>query len=696
MPDVSTRPPRASLATVAALASAAAALLLSGAAAVAGEGMWPFDAPPLAQVQERLGVTLAPEWLEQLQQAAVHLGASAAFVSRQGLLLTNHHVAMDCLQQLSTPQRDLVGPGYLARNERGELRCPGATARVLVSSDDVSAVVAAALAGESGEAQINTRRKATLAEIERSCRQASALHCEVVSLYQGALYHLYRYREWTDLRLVFAPEYQAGAYGGDPDNFVYPRFALDFALLRVYDEQGKPVQPRHALRLARQPVAEGDPVFLAGHPGRSDRLHTLAQLRTLRDTLMPLRLASARTQRADLLRYSARSPEAARQALDRLADTENWLKAMEGEAAALQDAALFARKSEAETALRAAYLQRGLSGDPWAEVEAASAGQAGRAKELWAVGYGHRTLFDVAGKLVELAHERGLPDADRLEEYRDSRLATLERQLAAPRPGYPAFEAMVLASLLQEARTLLGGQHPYVQAALGDAPPEAAAQRLIDGSRLADPAERQALLSGGVAAVQASTDPLIVLARKVYPLRRELARWREEQVDTRIRSALDRIGQARFLIHGRSVAPDATGTLRLSYGRALGYSSHGIATPWKTTFGGLLARADSFDHHAPFDLSARTRQARDRLDPRQPLNFVATVDGIGGNSGSPVVNARGEWVGVFFDNNLEGLGGRFAYTDQSARGVIVHAGAIVHALEKIYDAPALARELQGR
>jgi hypothetical protein len=676
-------------------ALAAAAGFLWSTAALAGEGMWPFDAPPLAQVRERLGVTLTPDWLQRLQHSTVHLGASASFVSQRGLLLTNHHVVMGCLNELSTAQRDLVGPGYLARNERAELRCPGATARVLVSSDDVSAVVAAALTGESGEAQVNARRKATLAEIERSCRQASRLHCEVVPLYQGALHHLYRYQEWTDVRLVFAPEYQAGAYGGDPDNFVYPRFALDFALLRVY-EQGRPVQPRHALKLATQPVAEGDPVFLAGHPGRTDRLHTLAQLRTLRDTLLPLRLASAGAQRADLLRYSARSAEAARQALDRLSGTENWLKAMEGETAALQDAKLFARRTEEETALRAAHAERGLAGDPWADVEAATAAEADRAKELWAVGYGYHTQFELAGKLVELVHERGLPDAERLEGYRDSALAALERRLLAERPVYPAFEAMVLAGLLQEARQLLGDAHPYVQAALEGDSPEVAAQRLIGGSRVAEVAQRQALLDGGLAAVQASTDALIVLARTVYTLRRELARWREEQVDTPIRNGLDRIGQARFQIHGRSLAPDATGTLRLSFGKALGYTSQGIAMPWKTTFGGLLARADSFDHHAPFDLSARTRQARDRLDPRQALNFVTTLDGTGGNSGSPVVNTRGEWVGVYFDTNLEGLGGRFAYSDERARGVVLHAGAILHALERIYRASGLVRELQGR
>lgn len=680
------------------LASTALATILA-AAAHADEGMWTFDNPPTELVRQRYGVTLDAGMLRHLQSSAVHFGASAAFVSGHGLLLTNHHVAMDCIDQLSSARRDIAGQGFLARRPAEELRCPDGLARVLVSTEDVTAAVQQAMAGAGSDEQRNALRKAAIATLESACakpgtKSAPTERCEVVSLYSGSLFHRYRFKEWDDVRLVFAPEYQAGFYGGDPDNFVYPRFALDFALLRVY-QNGQPLRSPAHLKLARRPLADGEAVFVAGHPGKTERLQTLAQLKATRDVQLPLQLASAQAQQALLKAYSARSPEAARQALDKVFGTENWLKSMRGQFAALSDPALMAKKEAEEAEFRQAHAARGLKGDPWGQVEAATARQVARARELWAVDYGYHTLFATAGRLVELAHERRLPEDQRLADYREAALPALERELKAETPFYKDLEIARSSGYWKEAQGLLGDQHPFVRATLGGRTPDAAAAHWLRGTRVDDAAFRATLLAGGAAAVEASTDPLIQLARAVAPLKRELAKYREERVDTPIQQAAEQLGQARFALHGRQLPPDATGTLRLSYGKVAGYVAHGQATPWKTTFGGLFARADAFDGKPPFDLPARIARARQAIDPRVPLNLATTNDIVGGNSGSPLVNARGEWVGVIFDNNLEALGGRFVYTDTEARAVAVHADAILHVLDKAYGAPHLVRELRG-
>ncbi len=704
------------------IVTSAALVLASWSPAWADEGMWTLDSPPLERIRQRYGVELTPQWLDHLRQSAVNFEASGSFVSARGLMLTNHHVASSCIDKLSSPGRDLTRHGHLARTSAEELRCPGGTARVLMAIEDVSSTVQKAAAAGATDEQKNARRKAAIAELEAKCRTGSGLTCQVVSLYSGSLYHLYRFKEWDDVRLVFAPEAQAANFGGDADNFVYPRFALDFALMRVY-EDGKPVQSTQHLALARQPLAEGDPVFVVGHPGRTFRLRTLAQLKSHRDIALPLQLASAKAQQDLLHAYSARSPEAARQAQDVLFGVENWLKGTRGAHAALSTPAVMERKSAEEAEFRAGYARLGLEGDPWAQVEAAVDRYNARAKDLWAVGYGRHTLFEQAGRLVELSHERLLPEAQRLRAYRDAEIPDIERGLKADVPLYKDLEIARLAGQFDEAQRLLGAGHPFVQAVLGGATPpqpapgrpkaaetrlaggtgtpgpgadsDAAAEALVRGSRLDQARERSALLAGGVAAIEASDDPLIRLARAVYPMRRELAKFEEEQIETPIEQAALRLGQARFAIHGKAVPPDATATLRLAYGRVAGYESHGIRMPWKTTFGGLYARADGFDNKPPFDLAPKVQQARARVDSRLPLNFVATVDITGGNSGSPVVNQRGEWVGLIFDGNLDSLGGRYAYTDTQARAVAVDARAILHALDHIYGAGRLAQELRA-
>ncbi len=681
--------------------STRAAMLFTGLAlcslpAWADEGMWTFDHAPLAAIQQRHGVSVAPEMLARLQAASVHVGASASFVSPQGLLLTNHHVVEGCVARLSSAQKDLAASGFVAQRAADELRCPGFVARVLQRTEDVSARVTAAAATGADDTARNAARKSEIARIEKGCSdEAQGLRCEVVPLYSGARYALHHYRQWDDVRLAWAPEADAGFFGGDPDNFVYPRFALDAALMRVYEKNGQPHQPAEHLRLAATMPREGELLFVSGHPGQTERLRTVAQLVSARDVGLPLDLAAARAEIAALHAFSATSPEAARQAQSTLFGTENWFKATQGEHQALQDPALLAGKRQAEQALRDAYRQRGLPGDPWADVAQANALNDKLQPQLWGLSFGYRTVYAAAIDLVALPHERGLPEGQRLAAYSDAALPQFERRLLAEAPFYPALETVRLASTLQRSLDLLGPNHPYVQLALAGRTPQQAAQALVAGTRLGERAERERLLQGGAAAVAASADPLVVLARAAWPLRRALKLQAETEVDTPIQRAAERIDQARYTLYGHSVPPDATNTLRLSFGPAQGYVSNGITHPWKTTWGGWWDRADSFDQREPFKLAARIDRARGQVDPRTPLDFVLTADIIGGNSGSPVVNARGELVGLIFDGNLESLGGNYAYQDHTARAVAVHAEAIMAALEKVYGATALAKEMRG-
>jgi hypothetical protein len=674
---------------------AAASALACCASTHADEGMWTFDNPPLAQIQKAYGLQLTPQWLHALQLAAVNFGgASGSFVSSRGLVLTNHHVARGCVTRLSTPERDLDTHGFQAASPEQELRCPGTVLKTLMSSEDVTAQVQAATAAAKNDAERAALRKQVLGKLESECEKSTGLRCQMVGLYGGAQTHLYRYQEWDDVRLVFAPEQQAANFGGDDDNFTYPRFALDFALVRVYRD-GKPATPPGVLKLASQSLKAGDPVFVAGHPGSTDRLQSVAQLMYARDVSLPERLELARANREMLNHYAKRSPEAARQAAGGIAGVENWLKAMVGEYKTLKEPEVLDDKLRAEQALRKAWSQRGATGqDPWLQAEHAIAQLRARHAEVSEVGFG-RGLLGTAGTLVQLAQERSLPEAQRLPGFREAALPQIERRLKARFPVYPELAVAQLQLQLVLAQERLGAQHAFVKALLQGDSPAAAAQRLVAGTQLADPAVRMKLLAGGLPALKASTDPMVQAALAVAPMVREMEQFEEVQVATPLQEAAEQIARIRFEVLGTSVYPDATGTLRLSWGKVAGYQADGKTHPWKTTFGGLYARADAFDGQAPFDLAPKVAAARGKIDPRWPLDLVSTDDIIGGNSGSPLVNAQGELVGLIFDGNIESLAGRYVYRGTLDRAVSVDANAVVHALESIYDAKGLADEIRG-
>ncbi|MBI5594946.1 MAG: S46 family peptidase [Elusimicrobia bacterium] len=659
------------------------------------EGMWTFEAPPLARLRREFGWAPDRPWLERLRRASVRFndGGSGAFVSGQGLVLTNHHVAMGQLQKLSTAGRDCVKDGFFARSRGQERRCPDLECNVLVSATDMTRRVLRAVPPRLGPAEANARRKAEISRIEKESAEATGLRSDVVELYQGGQYWLYRYKKYTDLRLVMAPEAGAAFYGGDDDNFTYPRYALDFAFFRAY-EDGRPVRPKAFLPLEPSGPRPGEPLFVSGHPGGTDRLLTEAQLDFERRVTVPARLERVRAMLGAVKSYQARGAEQARRGRDHRVNRENADKALTGEAEGLSDPALLARKRAEEAALRAAPASRPAR-SAWGRIAAARGAYERRFerhtfRRLW----GYR-LTGFADTIVRWVAEVQKPNEKRYEEFRDSALDSLKHRLFSPAPVHLDLEEAMLAHGLAESARKLGASDPFVRAVLRGRSPERAAKEALRGTRLADPAVRRALVEGGPRAVGSSSDPLLLLCRRADPYYRAERSWYEDRVEGTERLEGRRIAEARFKAWGKEAYPDATFTLRLSHGRAEGYAWNKTLVPWKTTFNGLFDRAASFDGQGAYALPPRVHGAKGRLRLETALNFVSTHDIIGGNSGSPVVDRRGRYVGLIFDGNIQSLSANYAYPGGAGRAVSVHAGAIREALRAVYRMPGLLRELSA-
>jgi len=678
----------------------AGCLALVGLPATADEGMWTLDNPPIAQLQSKYGFVPDQGWLERVRLAAVRFndGGSGAFVSPRGLVLTNHHVARGQLQKLSTKEKDLVAQGFLATTWQEEVPCPDLELNVLMSMENVTARIAAAVTPSMSEKQAMDARKAAIAAIERESLAATGLRSDVVTLYAGGEYWLYRYKTYTDIRLVFAPEEQIAFFGGDPDNFTYPRWNLDMALFRVW-ENGAPIQSPSWLRWNPAGAQEGELVFVLGHPGSTNRLHTLAQLEVQRDVIYPQTLAMMKRMLAVCESYAARGPEQRRQALGMIFGLENGIKARTGELEGLKNSAIMAKKAAEEAEFRqrvnANEQWRKEYGSAWDDIAAAQANAATRRTELLHARLGGRSLPRLAQTLVRYVAEVGKPDSERLEEFRESQLESLRFRMLSPAPIYPDLEELLLADALQQSLEALGAGHPFVQAALAGSSPQQVAREAVQGTKLVDPAVRRQLLEGGAAAVEASADPMIALARRVDPYLRQLRQWEEEFVESVEKAAGEKLAKARFAVYGKSLPPDATFTLRLSYGTVKGYPYNGTQAPPWTTLYGLYDRTHSFQGRPPFHLPQRWAQPPVGVDLATRVNFVSTNDIIGGNSGSPVINRAGELVGLIFDGNIESLVGRFVYDDATNRAVSVHTTFMTEALAKVYKATALVAELGG-
>ncbi|MFO0810630.1 MAG: S46 family peptidase [Gemmataceae bacterium] len=680
---------------------AAAFLLTAVSELAADEGMWLFTNPPVKRLKDRYGFEPDAKWLEHVQKSSVRFnsGGSGSFVSAGGLVMTNHHVGVDALQKMSSKDKNYVKDGFYAQTSADEVKCLDLELNVLMSIEPVTARVNAAVKeGMPAEEAAKARKKAIEA-IEKESLDKTGFRSDVVTLYQGGEYHLYRYKKYTDVRLVFAPEQQIAFYGGDPDNFEYPRFDLDICFFRAY-ENDKPAKPEHYLTWSKAGCAENELTFVSGHPGRTDRLNTVTELEFLRDVQIPRVLA--RLNRLEVLytAWSGRSDENARRSKDALFSVQNSRKARVGGLAGLMDPSIMARKKADEAKLRAA-----IAADPKLKDAAGAwdkiAGVVAKQREI-GLEYGllegraafNCQLFGIARTLVRAAEERPKPSGERLEEFGDARLESLQFQLFSKRPIYEDFETLKFADSLTYLAEQLGGNHPLVQKALAGKSPRDRAAELVLGTKLGDVELRKKLWDGGKAAVDACTDPMILFAKSVDDRARALRKQVEPLAEIE-EQAYAQIARAKYAIEGSSNYPDATFTLRLAFGPVKGYEEDGKKVPALTDFAGLYQRAEEHKDKPPFDLPPRWHERKSRLDMKTPFNFVSTADIIGGNSGSPVINKAGELVGIIFDGNIQSLVLDFAFEEVQARAVSVHSAGIVEALRKVYDADKLADELTG-
>ncbi|MEO6807546.1 MAG: S46 family peptidase [Isosphaeraceae bacterium] len=686
--------------------SAVTVVLMGGGFVQADEGMWVFNNLPLTHLKEKYGFEPTPAWINQLRSAAVRFnsGGSGSFVSTNGLVMTNHHVGADTLQKISTKEHDYYKTGFHAKTLAEEVKAPDLELNVLVEIKDVTDAVNAKVGKDANDADAAKGRRQAILEIEKASQDKTGLRSDVVTLYQGGQYHLYTFKKYTDVRLVFAPEFDAAFFGGDPDNFEYPRYDLDVCFFRAY-ENDKPAKVEHILKWSPDGSKDGELVFVAGHPGRTSRLNTLAHLEYLRDTSFPLLLDLLRNREAHLAHFGKQGDEQARQAKEDLFGIQNSLKARLGGQAGLNDQDFMARKGAAERALRDR-----IQGDPQRQAQFGAAWdkiarsldvarEIARPSAFLERGFAFDSaLFSIARTLVRFAAEDAKPNAERLREYGEAGRDSLEQRLYSEAPIYPEFEISKLANSLAFWQNTMGDDDPVVRKVLQGRTPKQAAEALVKGSKLADVAIRRQIAKGGAGAIETSDDPMIQLARLIDADARALRTRTEDEVEGVQNPQYALIAKALFEDSGDSTYPDATFTLRLAFGTVKGYEFNGKVVPPFTTIGGGFDHAAAHGNTPPYQLPPSWFEAKaaGRLRLNTPLNFISTADIIGGNSGSPVTNQKNEVVGLIFDGNMHSLVLDFGYDDKLARAVSVDSRGIMEALRSIYQADDLVRELTGR
>ncbi|MBI3415186.1 MAG: S46 family peptidase [Verrucomicrobia bacterium] len=667
--------------------------------AQADEGMWLFNNTPRKLLKEKHGFDATDAWLEHVQKSSVRFnsGGSGEFVSEDGLVMSNHHVGADALQKFGDKDHNYVRDGFYARTREEEKRCLDLELNVLMNIEDVTERVNAAVKADLPPAEAFVARRAVTAAIEKESLDKTGLRSDVVTLYQGGAYHLYRFKKYTDVRLVFAPEQQIAFYGGDPDNFEYPRFDLDICFFRAY-ENDKPAKLQHYLKWSKAGAADGELIFVSGHPGRTSRLFTVTELEYLRDTRLPYALERLHDLEVLLGSYSARSEENGRRAKEDLFSVQNSRKVFDGELAGILDPHFLDRKRMNEARLKTLAQERADLKDAvsaWQRIDTAQKLIAENARKYNLIEVGHGFgghLFSTARTILRVAEERPKPNAERLREFGEAGRESLEFQLFSEEPIYDDLEQLKLANGLTSLAKHLGYAHALVQKILAGKSPRQRATELVSGTKLKSVEARKKLYEGGQSAVDAARDPMIELARLVDAEARAVRKIIETQDETK-KQAHAQIAKARFALEGTSNYPDATFTLRLAFGLVKGYEEGGEKIPFQTTFAGLYTRAAEQKNKPPFDLPPRWVERKDKLDLNTPFNFVSTADIIGGNSGSPVINRNAELVGIIFDGNIQSLTEDLMYSDEQSRALAVHSQGILEALRKVYDAGALADEL---
>jgi hypothetical protein len=678
-----------------------ACTFLTSTLAIADEGMWLYNAPPKDAIKAKYGFELTQQWLDYIRLSSVRFnnGGSGSFVSPDGLTFTNHHVGAECVHQLSTGGHDYIKTGFYAKTQAEEPKCPDLELNQLVAIEDVTDKVNAGVKPGMSAADAGQAQRAAMSEVEKNCSTSTGLRCDVVIFYSGQVYNLYKYKKYTDVRLVFAPEFDIAFFGGDPDNFTYPRYDLDITFFRVY-EHGKPAHLDNYLKWSSSGVNDGDLIFVSGHPGNTGRLLTVAQLEFLRDLQYPAALKYYARRIEVLQNFSKESEEDARIAQEDIFGLQNSQKAITGYEAGLRDKSIMDQKAADEAKLRASFKadpKNAEAPNPWNEIV--------QAIKVNKSIYGNLTYLErlrgfprlpqLARTLVRAAEERPKPNPDRLREFRDSALPSLEQQLFSTEPIYKNLEIVLLTDALKAMQESLGNDNSDVHKVLQGKSPADAAKQLIMNTKLDDVATRKQLYEGGQQAIDASTDPLITVMRAIEPNARMARKEYEDKIESVVRRNGATIAKARFAQSGFTQPPDATFTLRLSYGQVKGYEENGEAIPFDTNIGGAYEHAAEHSNQPPYNLPESWMKAKSQLDLKTPLNFVSTADIIGGNSGSPTVNKRGEVVGIIFDGNIQSLAWNFAYSDKQARAVSVDSRGIQEALRKIYGASALADELMG-
>jgi len=665
-----------------------------------GEGMWVYNSLPSERLRQTFSFEPSKAWSDNLQMASVKIGASGAFVSPDGLILTNHHVAAGGLQNASGPGKDYVANGFLAKSLDDEIKLPGLELSVLESIEDVTDRVNDGVDSKlTGEAAVKARN-AIISKIESESETSTKLQSNVVTLFGGARYDLYRYKRYTDIRCAFAPEMSVAFFGGDPDNFEYPRYDLDITLLRAYEE-GKPANVKHYLRLSTEGVRDGELVFVSGNPGTTDRLLPVSALKSMRDLTLPLVLQSLERSERVLIAYSERGPEEKRQAQRELFGIQNSLKALRPRWAALKTD-LMQRKEREEAGLRAQLRQRPALAHFDAAWDDAAAAESHEKSLLFPDSFieGGRAvsspLYGYARTLVRLAAEDAKPDSERLPEYTQAKRGPLTHRLEAAVPIYSDLEIAKITDSLTFLKEKMGADSAIVKKILGGKSPEDRAKELVNGTKLADANERKRLMHGGAKEIADSKDPMIVLARSIDDRARAVRRQFESEVEEPMTQSLTQINKARFALFGDRLYPDATGTLRLAYGVVRGYEQDGTQIPPWTTIGGAFDDEQKHDAAYPYQLPESWKKARDKLKLDTPLDFVSTADITNGNSGSPVVNRAGDLVGIIFDSNRQGVANNYAYTDVQARAVSVDSRAVIETLKNVYGADVLLDELLGQ